>query len=336
VAAQDLDDRASWTQSGRDLAEDQQGLEAIIRTMETLPTLSTEDARSLLSTPDLIAVGVQADEVRRAMHDARTTFGRVLEVHVDAVPTALPQDAHAGELRIVGRPATDGAAIAAVKALVELGEGRPGRDGNARRPLTGFSLADLLALAGSVEDLKHLCRRLRGAGLEAIAEVPIDLLDDAAAAIRAARRGQLKVWRLTVHALSSGDTWIEDRISLVERARDVQTAVGDLWSFAPLPRTMSIAQPTTGYDDVKLVALARLVVTNIDSIQVDWPLYGPKLAQVALTMGANDVDGVAAVDPGVLGPRRSPIEEIKANIRAAGLEPHERDGRFHYVYERAR
>jgi aminodeoxyfutalosine synthase len=69
-------------------------------------------------------------------------------------------------------------------------------------------------------------------------------------------------------------------------------------------------------------------VDNIDSIQVDWPLYGPKLAQVALTVGADDVDGVLAVDSGVLGTRRSPIEEIKGNIRAAALDGVERDGRF--------
>ena len=45
-------------------------------------------------------------------------------------------------------------------------------------------------------------------------------------------------------------------------------------------------------------------------------------------MGADDVDGISAVDPGLLGMRRSPIEEIKGNIRAAGLEAVERDGRF--------
>ena len=101
------------------------------------------------------------------------------------------------------------------------------------------------------------------------------------------------------------------RIASVERARDLQAAVGGFRAFAPLPRTMSVATPTTGYDDVKQVALARMVVNNIDSIQVDWPLYGPKLAQVALTVGADDVDGIAAVDPGVLGTRRSPIEEIQ-------------------------
>jgi aminodeoxyfutalosine synthase len=94
---------------------------------------------------------------------------------------------------------------------------------------------------------------------------------------------------------------------------------------------MSVAEPTTGYDDVKQVALARLMLPGIESIQVDWPLYGPKLAQVALTMGADDVDGVAACDTGTLGHRRSAIEEITRNIRAASLEPVERDGLFERV-----
>ena len=148
-------------------------------------------------------------------------------------------------------------------------------------------------------------------------------LSQPATAVRAARDAGLGVWRLTVQKLADNA-----RIATVERARDLQAAVGGFRAFAPLPRTVSVTEPTTGYDDVKLVALARVVVTNIDSIQVDWPIYGPKLAQVALTVGADDVDGIAAVDPGVLGTRRSPIEEIKGNIRAAALEAVERDGRF--------
>jgi aminodeoxyfutalosine synthase len=70
------------------------------------------------------------------------------------------------------------------------------------------------------------------------------------------------------------------------------------------------------------------VAANIPSIQVDWPLYGPKLAQVALTVGADDVDGVAAFDPVALGARRSALEDIRRNIHAAALDPVERDGRF--------
>ncbi len=98
-------------------------------------------------------------------------------------------------------------------------------------------------------------------------------------------------------------------------------------AFAPLPREIVAAQPSTGYDDVRQVALARLLLDNIESIQVDWMLYGPKLAQVALTMGADDVDGISPFE-GELGRRRSPIEEIRGNIHAAGLEAVERDGLF--------
>jgi aminodeoxyfutalosine synthase len=128
---------------------------------------------------------------------------------------------------------------------------------------------------------------------------------------------------ITIHELRN-----EARLELCERARDLQAEAGGFKAFAPLPRTMSVTKPTTGYDDVKMVSLARTVVENIPSIQVDWQLYGPKMAQVALTVGADDIDNVSAVDAGVLGTRRSPLEEIRGNIKAAGLDPVERDGRF--------
>src|SRR5262249_9356292 len=105
-------------------------------------------------------------------------------------------------------------------------------------------------------------------------------------------------------------------------------AVAVIRAFAPLPKQQNPAMPTTGYDDVKRIALARIIVDNVPSIQVDWALYGPKLAQVALTVGADDVDGVSAEDDLSAGPRGAPLEEIRRNIRAASLDPIERNGRF--------
>ena len=67
------------------------------------------------------------------------------------------------------------------------------------------------------------------------------------------------------------------------------------------------------------------------SIQVDWALYGPKLAQVALTVGADDVDGVSPLDETSEGRRRAPLEEIRRNIRAAGFEAVERNGRYDLI-----
>lgn len=275
--------------------------------------LSRDDAAAILATKDIIAVGVLADDARRRLHGAATTFVRVLEVQTGVVPPQLPPRADAGEIRIVGAPRSTEEAVEAVKAAASLAPGVP---------LTGFSLADLWELAGGRE-FGGLCTRLRDAGLTGVSEVPIDRLSAPDAAVRAARAVGLDVLRLTVHAVA-GDS----RIEIFERAQRLQGSLGGIRAFAPLPRVVPAGLPTTGYDDVKTVALARLLVTAIESIQVDWSLYGPKLAQVALTMGADDVDAVAAVDVGALGVRRSAKEEILRNIRAAGLEPVERDGRF--------
>ena len=296
------------------MAEDPQGMAAVTTTLQALAdrvaqggVLEDGEAGIVVASYDLITIGMMADDVRRQMHGAETTFLRVFEMHVDAVPAVLPESVAAGEYRLVGRPGSPEMASAAVERVRRLAGGDV---------VSGFSLGDLAALA---EADSTIYLRLKRAGLDAIAEVPIE--EATAGVVGAAREAGLTVQRLTVHAPV-------DPLVLIERAGQLQAALGGFRTFAPLPRTTPVAAPTTGYDDVKLVALTRLMLRAIPSVQVDWPLYGPKLAQVALTVGADDVDGVAAADPGGLGVRRSPLEEIRGNIRAAGLQPVERDGRF--------
>jgi aminodeoxyfutalosine synthase len=278
--------------------------------------ISEAEVQELAESKNLITIGMKADEVRRRLHGTRTSFVRVFEIHVDAPVSSLPPRTTAGEFRIVGTPKSldaAGQAIASAKRVA----------GNI--PLMGFSLADLSGIDGATS-LASACRAFREAGLDGISEIPLDGLDDPAVAIATAREAGLFVARLTVNAPVD-----EDRGRLARRARALQESLGGFRAFAPLPRIVSVASPTTGYDDVKQIALARLIADNIDSIQVDWQLYGPKLAQFALTVGADDVDGVAAVDPGTLGTRRSPIEDIRGNIRSAGLEPVERNGRYEAI-----
>jgi len=277
-----------------------------------MSAMTIEAAQAILEDRNVVAVGARGDEERRRRHGRKTTFARVLEVHVNAIPGALPASASAGEVRIVGQASADAlvAAVAKVRGIA------------GTIPVTGFSLADLLDSTGGLEGLRDLAARLSASGLYAVSEMPLDRLPSAAQAIRAARDAGLKVLRLTV---SESDA--SSRLRIAELAREIQSAVGGIRAFAPLPRVTSIAQPTTGYDDVRQIAVARLFVDNIDSIQVDWQLYGPKLAQVALTMGADDIDNVSPLD-GDLGRRRSPLEEIRGNTAAAGLEAVERDGRW--------
>jgi aminodeoxyfutalosine synthase len=276
--------------------------------------VTDSELSTLASSFDIITLGVKADEVRRARHSLRTTFVRVADVSWEpGAPVDIP--ASAGEVRIVGTPSSRAG------ALQRVGEVAPAAR---QAPLSGFSLAELEHLAAKEQiTLRALLEDLRAAGLELIAEAPFDLLHDARRAIEEVNISGLALGRLTIDRLPTADV-----TTLFKQIAALQQTVAVIRAFAPLPRNVNPAVPTTGYDDVKRVALARIVVDNVPSIQVDWALYGPKLAQVALTVGANDIDAVSPVDDLSEGQRRAPLEEVRRNIRAAGLEPIERDGRF--------
>ncbi|HEY7170100.1 MAG TPA: hypothetical protein VH417_04585 [Vicinamibacterales bacterium] len=278
-----------------------------------MPVSDTE-LSTLASNFDIITLGVKADEVRRSRHGLRTTFVRVADVSCEP-GAAIDIPAGAGEVRIAGTPLSRAAAIQRV------GEVAPAAR---QAPLSGFSLAELEHLAAKEQiTLRALLEDLRAAGLELIAEAPFDQLHDARRAIEEVNISGLALGRLTIDRLPTADV-----PALFKEVAALQQSVAVIRAFAPLPRKVNPAVPTTGYDDVKRVALARIVVDNVASIQVDWALYGPKLAQVALTVGANDIDAVSAFDDLSEGRRRAPLEEVQRNIRAAGLEPSERDGRF--------
>jgi aminodeoxyfutalosine synthase len=280
-------------------------------------TVSDVELATLATTHDIISLGMLADGERRRRHGPRTTFVRVASV--SAVPHAPVQVPGAtGELRIEGTPLSRAAAIERVREVAAAA---------GAVPISGYSLADLEQMAARESvTLRSLLEDLRAAGLELVALAPIDLLQSARRSIEEVNIGGLALGRLTVHRLQD-----PNMISLFKSVVELQRQVGVIRTFAPLPRTMNPAVPTTGYEDVKRIALARLAVDNVPSIQVDWSLYGPKLAQVALTVGANDVDGVSAEDDSGEGSRRAPLEEIRRNIVAAGQDPVERNGRFDLV-----
>jgi aminodeoxyfutalosine synthase len=221
-----------------------------------------------------------------------------------------------GEIRIVGTPSGPFAAVLErVRRIATEARGIP---------VTGFSLSDLERAAGSAgTPLRARLEDLRAAGLELVADAEVDVLQDAHRSIEEVNIAGLSLARLGVRQLPSSDI-----ASFYRRIVALQRRVAVIRAFAPLPRAVNPGSPTTGYDDVTRVALARLIVDNITSIQIDWSVYGPKLAQVALTVGADDLDSVSADDDVREGRRRAPLEEVRRNIRAAGLEPVERNGRF--------
>ena len=279
--------------------------------------LAAPEIGELAAAPDILPLGMLADVVRRRAHGARVTYLRVASCAFDQpVVHAIPPAAR--EVRIVGTPASLGVATTAVEnAKAAAGD----------RPVSGFSWGDVdraAAVAGM--PVSRALEILRSAGLEALVDVPLDAIADAARVVDCLMGAGFRRLRFTIEKAPAAE-----RRALIERASALQHQYGSIQAVNPLPTVLDTFRPTTGYDDVKAVAIARLAAPNIPTIQVDWFRYGPKLAQVALTFGADDLDSVSADDDAPEGRRRSPLEEVRRNVEAAGLLPAERDGRFDVV-----
>jgi 2-iminoacetate synthase ThiH len=274
--------------------------------------LTAEEIRELSVTPDILSLGMLADTVRRRLHESRATFLRVAEIAFDN-QAPLSQLVAAREIRLTGSPAAFDTGIAAVEAA---------RAAAGNRRVSAFSWADIERWSAAASTGQVLAR-LKQAGLDAIADLPLDAIDNPRDAVESLKDSGFNQLRLTV-----GKAPADARPALLIRVSELQERSGAIQSLNPLPMSLSTFRPTTGYEDVKMVAIARLAAPNVASIQVDWPRYGPKLAQVALTFGADDVDGVSASDEAPEGRRRAARAEIERNIQAAGLNPVERDGWF--------
>jgi aminodeoxyfutalosine synthase len=274
--------------------------------------LSADDVRLLWSAPDLVGLGVLADEARRRRHADRATFVRVADIGVErASAAAIPPGA--GEVRVHGAADAIRAGLDDIARLVERAAATPVTVGALERFEAELSPAEFRALL----------RELSARGVAGIAQAAVDELRQPEAAVGAVVEAGGTVARFVVAAADAQGPW-----PALERVAAIAAATGAVRAFAPLPRRVDPSRPSTGYADVKAVAVARLALDGVPSIQVDWALYGPKLAQVALLFGADDVDGVSAEDGAEGGRRRTPLAEIERNIRAASLVPVERDGRF--------
>jgi aminodeoxyfutalosine synthase len=290
-------------------------LERVAALISAGQPLADADVAALADTNDILTLGMLGDEARRRRHGPDTTFVRVADVLVpiaEDAPIEIPTAAR--EVRLGGSVEALDALLAHVRRVVDAARGVP---------VTAFSLEALEATAAaSGRPLPDLLARVRDAGVGQIAEAALDQLRQPEASLEQVPKAGLGLARLTVRHTASTTA----RLAHIIRARALQHSLGWIQSFAPLGRSWPPGAPSTGYDDVRQVALARVLIDNIGSIQVDWLRYGPKLAQVALTVGADDADAVSPLDRAGEGRRRQPLEEIRRNILAAGLNPIERDG----------
>ncbi|MEW6428196.1 MAG: aminofutalosine synthase MqnE [Thermodesulfobacteriota bacterium] len=128
---------------------------------------------------------------------------------------------------------------------------------------------------------------------------------------------------------------LEERMEHLAMLRDAQDETGGFMTFIPLayhPKNTELGGGgrTTGIDDLKNIAVARLFLDNFDHIKAYWIMIGPKLAQIALSFGADDIDGTVKEEiithmAGAETEQAMARDDLARLIREAGRIPVERD-----------
>ncbi|MBL7663157.1 aminofutalosine synthase MqnE [bacterium] len=125
-----------------------------------------------------------------------------------------------------------------------------------------------------------------------------------------------------------------ERIDHLIRLRELQDRTGGFQAFIPLAyhpennRLGKIGAPT-GADDLRMIAVSRLMLDNIPHLKAYWIMLGIKTAQLAQCFGANDLDGTVVEEKiyhmaGAQTPDAMTVEELENLIRAVGKHPVER------------
>jgi len=124
---------------------------------------------------------------------------------------------------------------------------------------------------------------------------------------------------------------VEDRVEHLERLREVQDRTGGFtaficWTFQP-ENTVLKAEPVGSSEYLRMQALSRIYLDNIENLQSSWVTQGPKIGQLALSYGANDF-GSVMMEENVVSKAgtsyRLQADEIERLIREAGYQPSRR------------
>lgn len=195
--------------------------------------------------------------------------------------------------------------------------------------------------------INEVLSQLKEAGLSSLPGGGAEILDDSLRSVLCPRKADSQQW-LDVHrtahnlGIRTNATMLyghietpEQRIQHLLKLRELQDETGGFMAFVPLafhPDNTELRdiKRVSAVDDLKTIAISRLMLDNFDHVKAFWIMLGIPIAQIALKFGADDLDGTvveekithaagATTDVGISR------EEIERLITGAGLIPVERD-----------
>ncbi|MCP4365533.1 MAG: dehypoxanthine futalosine cyclase [Planctomycetes bacterium] len=220
---------------------------------------------------------------------------------------------------------------------------------NFRIHIHAFSSPEIIHLS-KLESLpvSTVISRLRSAGLDSIpgggAEILVDRCRGKISPKKCTAEEWLSVMR-EAHRLGMRTTatmmfghveTLEERITHLEKIRNLQDETGGFtafipWSFQPNNTQLSHISPVGAFEYLKTLAVSRLYLDNIPNVQASWVTQGPKIGQLALKFGANDM-GSTMIEENVV--RAAGVsfmmnsDAIEHLIKDVGYQARQRD--FYY------
>lgn len=221
------------------------------------------------------------------------------------------------------------------------------------KAFTAIELSYMIRQAGL--SVKQGLQRLIDAGMEAIPGGGAEIFDEKVRAEICPDKGSTAEW-FEVHraahelGIKSNATMlyghietIEHRIDHLMRLRALQDQTGGLNAFIPLKyrnfgNSMSEIGETSLTDDLRTLAMSRLILDNVPHIKAYWVMYGKQTTELALKFGADDVDGTIDDSTKIYSmagaddqkPRMS-VEEIRQMAARVGYRAVERDTSYNEI-----
>ena len=213
----------------------------------------------------------------------------------------------------------------------------------------GLSPAEIIYLAKVSGLSERDCLvRLRAAGLDSIPGAGAEMLVDEVREQIAPHKDSAAAWldlMRTAHQLGIPSTvtmmygsveTVEQRVEHLVKVRALQDETGGFrafipWSFQPAGTHLPDVKRASGLDYLRTVAVSRLLLDNIPNIQASWLTQGPKIGQLSLQYGVNDM-GSTVIEENVVTAEGAifmvPLAEIERLIKDAGLTPARRNTRY--------
>ena len=221
--------------------------------------------------------------------------------------------------------------------------------------LKGFTGVEITHFAkSSGRTVREVLLRLREAGLQSIAGGGAEILTDRVRGELCPNKATADEWletHRTAHTLGIKTNasmlyghieTMEERVEHMMRLRDLQDETGGFQTFIPFPFLPSntelgrTVRQTSMWDDLRTIAISRLMLDNFRNIKAYWVMLTVAVAQVALCFGANDIDGTVHKetilhDAGAKSPRALSEDHIIRVIREIGRTPAACDSNFNII-----